>query len=120
MNAASSTDTRAEYCQGLRALADFLDATPAAPLPYEGQSPALGVFADDVPGARAWLGLPGARVARDPSRNHPVAILVTLAGLHVRVHVAASIALDVPVVTPWRPEPALAPWLRAATEAGEP
>lgn len=111
MTTTSTDTTRAEYTAGLRALADLLDDNPDAKLPYEGHKGApMAVFVDTADAGRAWLSiLPEPIVTRVDSPTFPVEIRGTLAGLHIRVYVAAGVAM-LPAPVP-DPAPPLAPWL---------
>lgn len=84
-------DTRTAYTQGLRALADLLDAHPDVPLPYDGKSAEITVFTTS-PQVFATIAdaLDGVTEGAEDARHYDYAAHGALAGLKVGVSARAA------------------------------
>jgi hypothetical protein len=85
-----TTDCTA-YTQGLRALADLIDAHPDLPLPYE-RGVKFFIHGDLTPALKIRDLMVNPVTSRDTSVTFPVNINGRLAGLGVHVHVSAAAA----------------------------
>lgn len=92
----SDTDTRTARIQGLRNLADALDADTSLPLPHEVTVGRLCFFVhDNLRQALKLRGLMGidAVTKHDTSDTFPVDITGVMFGLPVKVYISAQVAL---------------------------
>ena len=100
---------RAAYTAGLRHLADLLDIHPDLPIPYEGTTGAIGLFAKTLPEAVAArrLLLPDPTATVVHGNNYKARLEGTFDGLQMIVYVADEVAFASPVPI----APTLVPWL---------
>lgn len=91
----TSTD-RTAYTQGLRKLAQALDADPSLSLPYEGTNSPIAFFVDGKdlePALRLRVLMTNPVTSHSTSITYPVQINGLLYGLRVYVCIGARIAL---------------------------